>query len=26
MDRLFIELSPRRDEVAQLYGCGLEKK
>lgn len=26
MDRVFLELSPRRDEVAQLYGCGLEKK
>lgn len=26
MDRVFYELSPRRDEVAQLYGCGLEKK
>lgn len=26
MERVFTELSPRRDEVAQLYSLGLEKK
>jgi DNA-binding CsgD family transcriptional regulator len=26
MERVFVELSPRRDEIAQLYSCGFEKK
>lgn len=26
MNRVFTELSPRRDEIAQLYSLGLEKK
>lgn len=26
MERVFTELSPRRDEIAQLYGLGLERK